>query len=99
MELKPYGINVTALCPGFTRTEFHEVMGTEEDASRLPEVLWQQPDDVVREGWEAVNGGKAVRLRHRPGRQGPRGQHAARPVARAVHARAHTEPLQVARTR
>ncbi len=60
MELKPHGINVTALCPGFTHTEFHEVMGTADDAGRLPEVLWQQPDDVVREGWDAVNSGKAV---------------------------------------
>jgi short-subunit dehydrogenase/pimeloyl-ACP methyl ester carboxylesterase len=60
MELKPYGINVTALCPGFTRTEFHEVMGTADDAGRLPEVLWQQPEEVVREGWDAVNRGKPV---------------------------------------
>jgi uncharacterized protein len=60
MELKPYGINVTALCPGFTRTEFHEVMGTEEDAARLPDVLWQQPDEVVRAGWDAVTSGRPI---------------------------------------
>ena len=60
MELKPYGINVTALCPGFTHTEFHQVMGTEQEAGRLPEVLWQQPDEVVRAGWDAVNRGKPV---------------------------------------
>jgi short-subunit dehydrogenase/pimeloyl-ACP methyl ester carboxylesterase len=60
MELKPHGINVTALCPGFTHTEFHEVMGTEDDARRLPGLLWQQPEDVVREGWDAVCNGKPV---------------------------------------
>lgn len=60
MELKPAGINVTALCPGFTYSEFHDVMGTRDQASRLPRVLWQQPDAVVREGWVAVNAGKPI---------------------------------------
>ncbi|TSE00598.1 SDR family oxidoreductase [Skermania sp. ID1734] len=60
MELKPHGVHVTALCPGFTRTEFHDVMGTRESASRLPGILWQQPEDVVREGWNAVMSGNPV---------------------------------------
>ena len=60
MELKPYGVHVTALCPGFTHTEFHQVMGTTEAAAKLPAILWQDVDDVVREGWEAVERGKPV---------------------------------------
>jgi short-subunit dehydrogenase len=60
MELKPYGVNVTALCPGFTRSEFHDVMGTRDQADHLPALMWQEPDDVVREGWEAVMKGKPV---------------------------------------
>lgn len=61
MELRPYGINVTALCPGFTRSEFHDVMGTRDAAdSKLPALLWQNPEDVVREGWRAVNDRKPV---------------------------------------
>ena len=60
MELKPHGIHVTALCPGFTRTEFHQEMGTADAAAKLPKVLWQDADDVVREGWAAVNAGKPV---------------------------------------
>ena len=60
MELKPSGINVTALCPGFTRSEFHDVMGTRDQAGRLPRLLWQEPEAVVREGWAAVNAGKPV---------------------------------------
>lgn len=61
MELRPHGIHVTALCPGFTHSEFHDVMGTRDAATaKLPSVLWQNPEDVAREGWRAVNAGKPV---------------------------------------
>ncbi|MGS2809807.1 SDR family NAD(P)-dependent oxidoreductase [Nocardia sp. MW-W600-9] len=60
MELKPHGIHVTALCPGFTHTEFHDVMGTRDKADHLPSILWQQPEAVVSEGWAAVMKGKPV---------------------------------------
>ncbi|BBZ13848.1 SDR family NAD(P)-dependent oxidoreductase [Mycobacterium branderi] len=60
MELKPHGIHVTALCPGFTRTEFHDVTDNRDAADRLPSFMWQQPDPVVREGWAAVTNGKPV---------------------------------------
>lgn len=60
MELKPHGIHVTALCPGFTYSEFHDVMGTRDAADRLPGFMWQQPEDVVREGWAAVTAGRPV---------------------------------------
>ncbi len=60
MELKPYGIHVTALCPGFTRSEFHDAMGTRDQADQLPDFLWQDPSAVVREGWSAVMAGKPI---------------------------------------
>ncbi|MFZ5724690.1 MAG: SDR family NAD(P)-dependent oxidoreductase [Pseudomonadota bacterium] len=60
MELKPQGINVTALCPGFTHSEFHDTMGTREAADKLPALLWQEADEVVREGWDSVMKGKPV---------------------------------------
>ena len=60
MELKPYGVHVTALCPGFTRSEFHQSMGTADAASKLPGILWQESEDVAREGWAAVRKGKPV---------------------------------------
>ena len=58
MELKPQGIHVTALCPGFTYSEFHDVMGTRDAANNLPSVLWQEPEQVVTEGWDAVWSGR-----------------------------------------
>ena len=35
-ELGDCNVNVTALCPGMTHTEFHEVMGVEEKVHQLP---------------------------------------------------------------
>ena len=60
MELKPHGIHVTALCPGFTHSEFHDAMGTRDAANKLPSLLWQEAEEVVREGWESVMSGKPV---------------------------------------
>ncbi|MBJ7519764.1 MAG: SDR family oxidoreductase [Solirubrobacteraceae bacterium] len=60
MELSPHGVHVTALCPGFTRSEFHDVMETREAANRLPGLLWGDADQVARAGWSAVMRGKPV---------------------------------------
>lgn len=77
MELKPFGVHVTALCPGFTRSEFHQTMGSADAAAKLPSVLWQESDEVVREGWTAVQKGKPVCV---PGRVNKVLSHAMRPV-------------------
>jgi short-subunit dehydrogenase len=60
MELKRDGIHVTALCPGFTHSEFHDVMGTRTEANDLPGFMWGRPEAVVEEGWAAVMKGKPV---------------------------------------
>ncbi|MAL96946.1 MAG: short-chain dehydrogenase [Alteromonadaceae bacterium] len=60
MEFKPHGVHVTALCPGFTYSEFHDVMGTRDTANHLPAFMWQQPQDVARAGIAAVMAGKPV---------------------------------------
>ncbi len=59
------GVNVCALCPGFTWSEFHDVTGTREQVSRFPGFMWWQAEDVVAEGIEAVEQGRPV---HVPGR-------------------------------
>ena len=40
-------VNVQALCPGFTLTEFHDVVGM--DRGRIPASLWMTADFVVEE--------------------------------------------------
>lgn len=53
-EGAPHGVRVSALCPGFTYSEFHDVTGTREQVSQMPSWLWLQAEDVVRYGIESV---------------------------------------------
>jgi short-subunit dehydrogenase len=59
LECKPRGVHVTALCPGFTYTEFHDVNGMREKVSKLPRMLWLDAASVARIGVDAVEAGKA----------------------------------------
>lgn len=51
------GIHVTALCPGYVHTEFHERMGTGEQA---PAWMWADADTVVAEGIRGLRRGVAI---------------------------------------
>ena len=54
------GVHVTALCPGFTHTDFHAAAGLDEMKASLPEFVWYDADVVVREGIEACEKGRDV---------------------------------------
>jgi short-subunit dehydrogenase len=45
---------VTAICPGFTYSEFHDRSGTRERVSRLPAWMWMDAATVAQQGYEAV---------------------------------------------
>jgi len=53
-ENRSKGVKVTALCPGFTYSEFHDVNNTRKGVSQLPDIMWLEADFVVRECLEAV---------------------------------------------
>jgi len=68
MENHKTGVKVTALCPGFTYSEFHDVVGTREIISRLPDYLWLEARDVVADALKAMTADK-VKPVVVPGRQ------------------------------
>lgn len=54
LENQRHGVVVSALCPGFTYTEFHDVSGTRELVNQLPGYWWLDADEVVRYAIDAV---------------------------------------------
>lgn len=60
LENRAHGVNVCALCPGFTHSEFHDVSQARALVSKLPGWMWSNADDVVRQGLAAVERGRVV---------------------------------------
>jgi short-subunit dehydrogenase len=68
LENEAAGIKVSALCPGFTYSEFHDVTGTRKLVSQLPGWMWMSAEDVVAEGIAAAEAGRAVQVSGRANR-------------------------------
>lgn len=54
------GVRVTAVAPGFTRTEFHDRMGV--STASIPEFLWLDVRDLVRLALRDIDRGRAVSI-------------------------------------
>lgn len=67
-EMAPRGVHVTAVCPGFTLSEFHDVTGTREKVSKMPGWLWLDAPTVARQGYEAVMAGTPIYINGRVNR-------------------------------
>ena len=57
-ELAATKVKVSALCPGFTRTEFHQ--RGKMSMKGLPNFLWLNSDRLVEQSWRDALKGKAV---------------------------------------
>jgi short-subunit dehydrogenase len=57
-ELSGTGIKISALCPGFTRTEFHERGRMRMNG--LPNFMWLSADRVVSQAWKENQNGKVL---------------------------------------
>lgn len=55
---RPRGVTVTAVCPGFTRTEFHDRMRV--STRGIPELLWLDAPRLVRLALRGIDRGRAV---------------------------------------
>lgn len=58
LELRGTGVRVQALCPGYTRTEFHSRQGI--DPTHVPPSMWMQAEEVAAESLRCLRRGKLV---------------------------------------
>ena len=59
LENADRGVHVTALCPGFTYSEFHDVTGTRA-RMRVSPGMWLQAEDVARAGIDGNERGQVL---------------------------------------
>ena len=78
----PRGVTVTAVCPGFVHTNFHERAGLPPGEERVPAWMWLDAADVVREGLH--DSARTARLHERGARHAQKpGPARQRPTTRA----------------
>lgn len=59
-ELHGTGVTVTALCPGWVRTEFHQRAGIR--TTSLPSIVWVDVDRLVEEALKDADRGKVLSI-------------------------------------
>lgn len=61
LETRGQGVHVSALCPGLTYSEFHDVSGSRERLTKAyPEWMWMGADEVAQAGYEAAEANRPM---------------------------------------
>ncbi|HZZ88358.1 MAG TPA: SDR family oxidoreductase [Caulobacteraceae bacterium] len=61
LETQGTGVHVSALCPGLTYSEFHDVAGTRAQVSEnAPTWMWLGADEVAEAGYEAAEANRPL---------------------------------------
>ena len=61
LETRRQGVHVTALCPGFTYSEFHDVNGMRARITAgTPRWMWGSAEAVVAAGWRAAEANRPI---------------------------------------
>ena len=61
LEMQDADIRIQALCPGFTRTEFHETGDFRNyDRNAIPDSMWMSPDEVVSLSLKALEKNRKI---------------------------------------
>ena len=68
LEGMPHNVFTTAVCPGFTYSEFHDVNGMRAQVSRLPSWMWMDAATVARQAFDAVMAGRIIYVNGRVNR-------------------------------
>jgi short-subunit dehydrogenase len=61
-ELEDKGVHVTAVAPGYTYSEFHDVNGARSTVSKLPSYWMLTAEDVAETGYDAVERNVPLRV-------------------------------------
>lgn len=59
-EMTGKNVHATAVCPGYTWSEFHDVNGARQSVSQLPSYWMLKAEDVAATAYDAVERNKAV---------------------------------------
>jgi uncharacterized protein len=69
MENRRNNVLATALCPGFTYSEFHDVAGVRQRVSRFGKAWWNTAEEVAEAGYDGVMQGKSIVVTGRRSKQ------------------------------
>ena len=64
-EVRKYGVYVTCVCPGLTRTEFHDLPALKQSVRSMPDWLWTDPSCVAQQAFDAVMQGRPLLINGR----------------------------------